>query len=456
MSKKYDFKYTVIGSGPAGTAAALTLAKAKKRVAIIESRFLGGSNLNTLDIPYAVALDFAHSYSKVRSFPELKNQNLTFNYPSIAARELKAIIETGGNNKEAYEKAGIICLNGRANLLDPHTVAINDKKITSEYFILATGAHLKTIGISGTDQVSYCTPETAIKLRRLPKVIAVVGAGSTGCEIAEYYAELGAKVILFETETSILPREDKEVSDTIASYFTKKLGISILGSCKVTAIQEDNFSKCVIFQCGGSEKMVRVETIVLATGSEPTLDYGLENAKVKFQNSGILVNKFFETSTKNIYAIGDALGRESSTDRAYQEGLTLAHNLINRSKNIQNYVGFIRTTNTMPEIATVGFNEFDLIKRDRKYKKAIVNLSEVSASKIYNFEYGFIKLIADKNGHLVGACVVAPSATLIAGELSLAIRHNLTAIELASTPHNINSYNYLIKLAAKKLVQKKR
>ena len=80
MGKKYDFQYIVIGSGPAGSAAAIELAKHKKRVAIIEGRFFGGANLNTRDLPYAVALDFSHAYRKMLSYPELSNQELHFNF----------------------------------------------------------------------------------------------------------------------------------------------------------------------------------------------------------------------------------------------------------------------------------------------------------------------------------------------------------------------------------------
>ena len=115
----------------------------------------------------------------------------------------------------------------------------------------------------------------------------------------------------------------------------------------------------------------------------------------------------------------------------------------------------IRVTNTMPEIATVGLNEDDLLKRDRKYKKAVVRLDDLSAAKIDEFSCGFVKLIANKTNRIIGATIVAPEAELLIAEIALAIRHNLTALEIASTPHNINSYNYAIKLAAKELVNKK-
>lgn len=454
MGKKYDFKYLVIGSGPAGSAAALTLAKAKKSVGLIEGRFFGGTNINTRDIPYAVALDFAYHYHKTLSYPELKNQDFTFNFPTIAARELSAVLESGGNNKKIFEDAGIICLSGYANFLDRHTIAINQKRITAEYFILATGSSLKTAEINGTNTVDFLTPETAIKINRLPKVVTVVGGGSTGCEIAEYFAALGSQVLILERSDRLLPNEDQEVGEVISNYLIRKFGVSVLTSCKVTSIEQDNFSKYLIFHYGNTEKMVRTESIVLATGSTPFLNYGLENAGVKYKNTGIIVDKNFQTSTKNIFAIGDCIGNGSSTDRAHLEGSTLAANLISNSKTPVNYKGLTRLTHTYPEVAVVGLSEDDLIRRNRQYKKAIIKLDEITASKIYNFNYGFIKLLTDKSYHILGACIVAPNASLLAEEIAIAIRHNFTAIEIASTPHIMNSYNYAIKLAARKLLGK--
>ena len=199
MGRKYDFDYTIIGSGPAGSAAALTLAKAKKRIALVEGRYFGGANINTRDIPYGVALDFAQTYHRILHFPEFSHQDFSFNFPSIVAHQLKAIIESGGgNNQSIFKKSNIVCLQGYANFLDNHTIAISDQKFTSDHFILATGSHLDTSSIAGTEAVNYLTPETAIKIRRLPKAAIIVGGGSTGCEIAEYYAKLGAKVLIME------------------------------------------------------------------------------------------------------------------------------------------------------------------------------------------------------------------------------------------------------------------
>lgn len=456
MGKKYDFQYIVIGSGPAGSAAAIELAKRKKRVAIVEGRFFGGANLNTRDLPYAVALDFSHAYRKMLSYPELSNQELHFNFPTVSARQLKVVVEAGGNNKQIYEQEGITCIKGFANFLDKHTIAVNEQKYTAEYFIIATGSKLKVLEIAGTDSIDYLTPETAIKVRRLPKVVAVVGGGASGCEIAEYFAELGVKTLLFEMADHILPHEDIEAGNTLSSYFTQKLGMTVLPSCRVVALEEDAISKRIIFRNENSEKAVRVDTIVLATGSQPNLECGLENANIKYQATGITVDKCFQTSTKNIYAIGDCLGQDSSTERARQEGLALANILLTKSKNALNYQGFVRCVNTFPEVAIVGLNEYDLAKRDRKYKKCVVDFDSLAISHIENFHHGFVKLITDKSNHIIGATIVAPKASLMATELSLAVRHGLTALEIASTPHSINGYDYAIKIAAKGLVINKK
>lgn len=456
MGKKHDFDFIIIGSGPAGKAAALTLAKSKKKIAIIDSDKFGGSALNTRDVPYNVCLNFSHTYFNLLSFPELRGQDIHYNFPTIVAHSEYVSSSAGGGDTKVFEEAGITCISGPANFIDSNTIAIKDKKYTSDYFILATGSKLKANEISGLESVNYLTPATAIKVRRLPKAVLVVGGGASGCEIAEYFAELGAKVLIMERSEHLLPREDKEVGDTISEYFTKELGMMVLPNCKVVALSQDNVSKRVIFSTNHTEKQVRVDCIVLATGSQPIVDYGLENAGIKYKNTGILVNRLFQTSAKNIFAIGDAIGApDSSIERAEYEGTMLASNLIHRTKNIVNYNGLARVVNTYPEIAVVGMNEYDLLKRDHKYKRAIVNLEDTLYGKA-NRVQGFVKILSDKkSGHILGATIVAPNASSMIGELAVAVRHHITTLELASTPHIALNASSAIKLAAKQLIDKK-
>ncbi|MBO4276499.1 NAD(P)/FAD-dependent oxidoreductase [Candidatus Saccharibacteria bacterium] len=453
MGKKYNFDYIIIGGGPAGYTAAFTLAKTKKRIALVEESIYD-DNFISRDIPYATSLDFAHTFFKFTHYPEMSGQDLHYNFPTIVAHQNTVINSFLEKQKTLLEKNNITHIEGHAHFLNSHTIAVNDVQYSSETFILATGSELKTTGIAGLETSKYLTPTTAIRIRRLPKYAFIIGGGPTGCEIATYYAELGAKVIIMEKEPRLLPREDEETSACLTEYFTHKLGILVVANAEVVAIEEDKVSKQVIYKTCNQEKSVRIDNIILATGFKPRLDCGLENAGVKVKPNGVIAtNNSFQTTAKNIYAIGDCLGNESSTERVEYQASLLASNLIKKGKSLPSYHGFARVTNTSPEIATVGFSEARLKKLKRKYKKSIVYFKDLPISKITRSSYGFVKILTDRKNHVIGATIVAPHAGLMIGELSVAVRHRLTVLELTGTPHISNDYPLAIKLAAKNLVK---
>lgn len=454
MGRKYDFDYIVIGSGPAGRAAALNLAKKKKKVAIVEGNVFGGADLATRDLPYAVNSNFAKTFLKIKNFPATATSDFHFNFPTLISHQNYVTSLAINEEKNLFAEKNITILSGHAHFLDKNTIAINTNRFTAKNFIIATGSKLKTGEISGLDSVNYLTPETALKLPRLPKCAIIVGGGSTGCEIASYYAALGVKVIILERGNRILLEEDKEVSVAITEHFTSDLGIMVIPNARVVALEQDSLSKRVIFVSNGQEKLVRVDCIVLATGSEPSLDLGLENAGVKYKRSGILVDKLFETTTDNIYAIGDCINREnSSTELSEYEAMLLTSNILNKTKASPNYTGFIREINTPLAVATVGVNDRDLVARDKKCKKSIIYLKDLPAGNIENKGKGFVKVIA-KDNRLIGATIVAENAGLLIEELALAIRQRLSLNSIIGTPHLKNSDNLAVQIAVRKLTEK--
>lgn len=459
MTAKFDYEYIIIGSGPAGSAAALTLAKlSRRKVAVVEAEQLGGAELNTRDIPYASGMHFSHLYYEATHASDygISSMNLHFNFPTAVAYQENIAKDLSVDRQEQFKKANIDFIKGFASFADANTIIVGEKQYTAAKFIIATGAKLSTAGIAGTEFVDFLTPETALKNRRLPRAICIVGGGATGCEIAQYFAELKVKTVLIERSDRLLPREDEEVGKEIEKYFTEKLDITILTNARVVALEKDHLSKRVVFSKNNSEKMVRVDAVVMATGSEPNVELGLENAGVKYKRSGICVDKSFQTSCKNIFAVGDVIGDAnkfgSSTNIASIQGSVLATNLVLKAKNFINYDGYTRVVNTYPAIATVGMNEDDLIRRDIHCKKAVINLADLTAGKIHGLEYGFIKINADKSGRIYGATIMSPDAQALIQELALAIRHKLTIHEVAGTPHLANSYGEGISLAAKKLI----
>ena len=452
---KYDFKYIVIGSGPAGATAALTLAKARKKVALVEGQAFGGTSLATREIPYAVTLDFAHNYYRFLRQPEVSCKGISVSFPSVVAHQMKAVVESSAPySAKNLEKSGLICIKGFATFLDPHTIAVGKRKFSSEYFILATGAQISARGINGLDSVPCLTPDNALKIRRLPQAAIVIGGGATGCELAEYYATLGIKTLIAEQAGRLLPHEDPDISAAMAKHLESDLKITVLTSSKITTIGQDDTSKYIIFESEKTEKMVRVDCIILATGSRPVDNYGLATAGVQFNKSGFIkTNTYFQTSAKHIYAIGDCADYNSSTARAEYQGRLIANNFTDKTRSMPNYTGFPRTVNTLPAVVTFGDNESQLRRAKKRHHKGIIQLADTPAGKVNGTKLGFVKVITDYTGHIVAGAIVSDHAEAMSGELALAIRHRLTALELASTPHSIYDFSHALTLAAKKLVR---
>lgn len=453
MGRKLDYEYVVIGSGASGSAAALMAANLGTRTAIVEADSWGGTTLNYRDIPYAAALGFAQRYAEAIAGSRfgMSSTTLRYNYPTVLNWQATAVRRAGGGSRRIFESAGIDCYRGFAQFVNPYEIEIDNLRISSEKFLLATGTTLSVGGIAGIDRVNCWSPDTALRMAKLPKVLLIVGGGSTGCELAEYFAALGVNVILLEAGNRILPREDAEVSTVIERHLRDRFGVNILTGARVFELRQDEHSEQVIFVQNGQKKAVRVESIIIATAPEPALDFGLENAGVKYSPTGIEVDQNLRTSNHHIWAAGDVLGGESSAERSTYEGKLATMNAIQKSNTVVNYTGFTRLTNTLPKVAKVGLNEQDCEKIGQKYRSTIVPLDEISASNTNDFRAGFVKILVDLKSQVIGATVVSPDADLVVQELALSVRCGLKVSELAGTPHVAMSWSEAVRVAARQL-----
>ncbi len=453
MSKKFDYEYVVIGSGAAGSAAALLAAGIGVKTAICEADKWGGSTLNYRDVPYKAALGFAERYTDAISGAKfgMSSSTLRYNYPTLLNWQATTVRRAGGGSQKVYENAGIDCYHGLASFVSPHELVIGDTQITGEKFLLATGSQLSASGIAGADVVSCWTPNTVMRMAKLPKAMLIVGGGSTGCEIAEYFGALGVKVLIAEANDRLLPREDHEASTVIEDYLRKHFQVEILTNSRVIALTQDLKSKQVVFVRDGQEKSVRVDAIVMATTPEPFTDYGLENAGVKYSYKGVEVNAGLKTTCGHIWAAGDILGGESSTEKASYEAKLATMNALKKAGNVVNYTGFVRMTDTFPQVAKVGQNEVELGTEAEKRKVSIIPIDSVSAANTNDFREGFVKMSADTKGQIIGTTIVAPHADLLVQEVSLCIRTGMRVAEIAASPHVATSWSEAVRIAAREL-----
>jgi pyruvate/2-oxoglutarate dehydrogenase complex dihydrolipoamide dehydrogenase (E3) component len=450
----FDYDLIVIGSGAAGSAAATIAARAGKRVAIVEGDTFGGDSPNWSDIPTKALLHVARLYDEARHGDKfgLRTSTLGYNYPSIRAWKDLAVKRTGAaGNRRFYESHGISAFNATAHFLTPHEISVNRRHLSASHFLIATGSTWATPNIQGLTDLNYFTPRTILEAIRPPKSLFIIGGGSHGVEIAQLMATFGTKVYIAEQASRLLPKQDSEVGELLETVLSEQKGVTVLTHSRVISVEKEGLGKRILISRGGVEKHVKADEILVAAGRTPNVDLGLNNASVKFTPKGIDVNEHLQTSVKHIYAAGDVLGRDSHTHTALLESRVAAHNLFAKTNVSPDYTATPNLIFTTPEIAHVGLSEDDCHKRDLAINKAIAPLNIIARSNTSDFRDGFVKIITDKKGVVLGGTIVAPHAAELIGELGLAVKHGLTARQIAETPHAFLSWGEAIRVAASKL-----
>lgn len=457
MAKKHTFDYDliVIGSGAGGSAAATIVARAGKRVAIIEEDTFGGDSPNWGDVPTKALLHATRVYDEAKQASRfgLRTSTLGYNYPSIRAWKETAVKRTGAaNNRRFYEKHNISAFHGKAHFLTPHEITVNRRQLSAKFFLVATGSSWVEPNIQGLADVKHYTPRTILEALRPPKSLFIIGGGRHGIEIAHIMATLGTKVYIAEQAGRLLPSLDPEVGELTEKVLTEQKGATVLTHSRVLSVEKEGITKKILISRGGTQKYVKADEILVAAGRMPNVDLGLENASVEYTPKGIEVTEQLQTSTSHIFAAGDALGKISNTHAALLESRAAAHNILYKNRVSPDYTAMPTVISASPEIAQVGLTEDDCRRRDLSIKKATTPLSIIARSNTADFRDGFAKIITDKKGVILGGTIAAPHASEMIHEIGLAVKYGLTAAQLADTPHAFLSWGEVVRVTAQKLI----
>jgi len=454
QSHTFDYDLIVIGSGAAGSAGATIAAREGKRVAIVEADTFGGDSPNWSDVPTKALLHVARLYDEARHGDKfgLRTSTLGYNYPSIRAWKELAVERTGAaGNRRFYENHGISAFNGIAHFLSPNEITVNRRHLSAKNFLIATGSHWMTPDVQGIEDTGFYTPRTILEAIRPPKSLLIIGGGTHGVEIAQMMATFGTKVTIAEKSSRLLPNQDQEVGALIERVLSEQKGVDVLTQARVLSVTKEGLGKRILISRGGVERTIKADEILVAVGREPNLDLGLENASIAYTPKGIEVNDLLQTTSKHIFAAGDVLGRDSHTHSALLEGQVAANNIFHKNKIIPNYTATPSLIFTSPEVAQVGLTEDDCLKRDMPINKAVAPLNIITRSNTSDFRDGFVKLLTDKKGVVIGGTIVAPHASEMIHEIGLAVKHGLTAAQIAETPHAFLSWGEAVRVAANRL-----
>lgn len=451
----FDYDIIIIGSGAAGSPAASILARAGKKVALIEKAAFGGESPNWGDIPTGALLHAAQVYRDAKTAAKfgLRTGAIGYNYPSLLRWRDIAVKRTGvSGNRSHYEKQGISVFSGNAHFLSPNEITVSRRHLSAKKFLIATGSEWMIPTIPGLSDTPYHTPKTILSLTRPPKSLFIVGSGPTAMELAYLFSAFGTKVYIAEPAARILPSYDADVGALLATDARERRGMTILPRSKVTFVKKDGPTKRVGYMQQGREQSVRVDEVLVAVGRHPFTDLGLENAGVAYTDDGITVSATLQTSARHIFAAGGVVDATAQTHDVLTHSRTAAHNLLRRQSIALDVLPRLRVMFTEPEIAQTGLNEDDCLRRDLKVRTAVAPVTLTARSNIADEQVGFVKLISGPKGTLLGAVIAAPHASDMITQLSLAIRHGLTASQLVSTPNCFVSWTEAIRIAAAKLL----
>lgn len=446
----YDYDLIVIGSGPAGSLAAESAARAGKRVAIIEQGVLGGSAPTVGDVPLQALLTAAHAFDEARRAAAygIRTSTVGYNYPSIKNWKDLVVKRSGVASTGDYLRGrGISVFRGRAHFLSPNQLSIGRRHLSAEKILIATGASPTIPTIPGLDTIDYVTAETAVDLIRPPKTLLVIGAGATGVQLAELFAIFGTKVYLLEAKKRILPEQDDEVSEALSDIFRRQRGMEIITSASIVAVKQESPLTRVNYLSGEHEHSIKVEKVLVTAGWSPNIDIGLDNAGIDHDRSGIRTNEYLATSSRHIFAAGAVTGRSVSTQAALGESKVVARNLWSRTPVALHRPSLPQTTWTSPEIAIVGATEIDLVREDIKFHRSVVLNNAITRANVANFGLGFGKVLTDTKGTLLGATIMAPHAAETITAAALAIDKGLTAYDIAELAPPFGSWAEALRLA---------
>lgn len=447
-----EFDLVVIGSGPAGYTGSIRAAQLGMKVACVEKNdTLGGTCLNIGCIPSKALLNSSEKYEEaLKHFESIGiTADVKLDLQTMLANKDKVVSDLTKGIESLFAKNKITRIKGEAKIISSDIIEVNKEQIKAKNILITTGSSVIEIPNIKIDEEFIVSSTGALKLSKVPENLIVVGGGYIGLELGAVWRRLGAKVTVIEYAPSIVPMLDKE----IATQFMKlqqKQGIEFKLNTKVLSAEVKSGKVNLTIEEGGKSSVITSDVVLMAVGRKAyTQNLGLESVGIITDKQGrIEINDRFQTSSPNIYAVGDVVKGAMLAHKAEEEAVAAVEIMAGQAGHV-NYNLIPSVIYTYPEVASVGETEEQLKEKGINYKVGKFPFLANSRARAIGSTEGMVKILADsKTDRVLGAHIIGADAGTLIAELTAYMEFGAASEDIARTCHAHPTLSEVIKEAA--------
>jgi len=420
--KEYDI--VIIGSG-AGSNLIEDALSHNKTVALVDKGPSGGTCLNSGCIPTKMLVVPADRVMEVREAGRLgiTAEIRSVDFPAIMERMRSHVGRSRDQIRAALESAEEFdYYGGEAQFTGERTLEVNGKTVKGKAVFIAAGARPSVPAIKGMESVEYLTNESALRLTALPESLVIVGGGYIAAEFAHFFEAMGTQVTIIQRNKRLVSGEEPEVSELLRSSLARRMQVHV--NMEVVEVKQTGAVVTITARERGSGKLreFTASHLLVAAGRKPNTDnLMVANTGVRTDGNGyIVVDEFYETSQKGVWAFGDIIGKKMFRHTANAEAELVWHNAVHGKKSRMNYLAVPHAVFSWPEIASVGLGEAEAVKLIGKQEVLVGTAlyADVARGEAMREEEGFAKAIAHrKTGKVLGYHIIGPQASILIQEV---------------------------------------
>ncbi len=435
MDERYDV--CVIGAGTAGFSAAQAADEAGLRAVTISGPgALGGTCILRGCMPAKTLLASTERLGDVDNAAGVgvETDHAHVDIPAIIDRKRELVDYFAADRVRDLERFEVV--RGCARFVARDAVEVAGRRICARRFILATGSRIVAPPIPGLERVGFLVSDDVLEMRSVPPAVAVLGGGPVGCEFAQYFARLGARVTLLQDGPQLFRNEDRDVADAVAAALRAD-GVDVVLDAAIEHCARAGSDAVVSYTAGGFAGAVHVRALLLATGRVPNIaGLDLDRAGVLCDGDRMAIDPYLRTTNPHVFAAGDVIGRRCLVHVAAYAGRLAVRNAFAEHPRRAEFDRFeAHAMYTQPQVAVAGLTERDCRARGLTVHVERHPFSDLGKALVANEPGGFVKMIAADDGRILGVAIVAGEAIDLIGEAIALIDHGATIDAVANMPH---------------------